>query len=826
MIELTINGKKVRTEKGSTILETALNNGIKIPNLCYDRRLGHQGGCRLCLVEIEGQRKLEASCAAFATDGSVVRTDSPRVRKIRQSMLELMLVHHPLDCPVCDKAGECNIQDLVFEYGKPDRRFASERKHAVSYTKSPLIELNANRCILCGKCVRICEHQGRGALGFIGRGFSTVIQPAYGEFLECDYCGQCIDVCPTGAILNKSLKFNSRSWFLEEKDTVCPFCSCGCTLTLGTMDGKILRSRGKEDRGVNEGNLCGRGRFGIDYIYSENRLTSPMIRKEGELVPVTWDEVLDYASSHMMYTVNVDGPSSVGAIGSHRCTNEENYLLQKFMRETIGSDNIDSLDAFGYGLAEKAWNMAFGLSSHKIDLKSPIGKELVLVIESDFSVTHPVFGLNILQAKREGSNLIVVDSRETKLTRNSTQWTRIRQGTAVALLNGMMRVIIDRGLFDKQNVSGMKGFSELEKALKEYTPEKVFEITGISGEELVVVTEALVQAKSRMLTLSISVSENTKGLDTILAAANLVNLLGESPDALHIPAESSNTFGLYQMGVRPDAGPAYQMSGTPGKDIHEMLYESYSLKAIYIMGADPVVTAPNKSEVITALKSLNLLIVQDIALTETAKLAHVILPASSWAEKEGSFVNAEGVTQRVCKVTEPTGWSLPDWQIIKNLASRMKKGIGIMNRKDIEYEINSLLARPRDLPIMTRSFHPVSCTPGEKPDEVYPLNMVLRDVLPYGGSISTRSKSLGLVASEARLEVNGKDAERFGILDNRYVKVISRRGKVYLKATVSDEVPAGNVYVPPYFPHSGISSLTSLSGNGIISVDAVRIEKA
>ena len=827
MIELTINGKKVRTEKGSTILEAALNNGIKIPNLCYDRRVGHYGGCRLCVVEIEGQRKLETSCAAFATDGCVVRTDTPRVRKIRQTVLELMLVHHPLDCPVCDKAGECDVQNLVFEYGKPSGRFASERKHALPYTKSPLIELNANRCILCGKCVRVCaEHQGRGALGFIGRGFSTVIQPAYGEVLECDFCGQCIDVCPTGAILNKSLKFKSRSWFLEEKDTVCPFCSCGCTLTLGTMDGKILRSSGKEDRGVNEGNLCGRGRFGIDYIYSENRLTSPMIRKEGELVPVTWDEAIDYVSTNLKYTVNYDGPSSVGAIGSHRCTNEENYLLQKFMRETIGSDNIDSLDAFGYGLAERAWNIAFGLSGHKIDLKSPIGKEVILVIESDFSVTHPVFGLNILQAKREGSNLIVVDSRETKLTRHSTQWTRIRQGTAVAFLNGIMSVMMDRGLFDKRNVSRMKGFSELEEALKEYTPEKVFEITGIPGGELVAVTEALVQAGSKILTLSISASENTKGLDTILAATNLINLLGESPDAIQIPAESSNTFGLYQMGIRPDAGPVYQMSGTAGKDIHEMLYEPYSLKALYIMGADPVVTAPNNSEVITALKSLNLLIVQDIALTETAKLAHVILPASSWAEKDGSFVNAEGVTQRVCKVTEPTGQSLPDWQIIKNIASRMGKGIGIMNRKGIEHEINSLLAESRDLPLTTRSFHPVSYTPGEKPDETYPLNMVLRDVLPYGGSISTRSKSLSLVASEARLEINGKDAEKFGISDNRHVKVISRRGNVYLKATVSDEVPDGIVYVPACFPHGGISTITRASDKGRMHTDAVRVEKA
>jgi len=257
-----------------------------------------------------------------------------------------------------------------------------------------------------------------------------------------------------------------------------------------------------------------------------------------------------------------------------------------------------------------------------------------------------------------------------------------------------------------------------------------------------------------------------------------------------------------------------------------MLYEPYSLKALYIMGADPLATFPNKSEIITTLKSLYLLIVQDIALTETAKFAHVILPASSWAEKDGTYTNAEGVTQKVHKLIDPAGQSLPDWQILKKLAKTMGQDIGIKDRKDIVGEINSLLDEPRDLVPMTRAFNPVHYASGEKPDEEYPLNMVVRDVLQHAGSMSTRSKSLNLVSSEALLEINGKDAERFGISDNGHVKVTSRRGAVYLKAVVSDNVPDGIVYVPTHFPHSGVSTLTCPSAKGGISTDAVRIETA
>lgn len=820
MVELTINERNVHVDKGSTILRAALENGIYIPHLCYDKRLHPYGGCRLCLVEVQGQKKLLASCSTPVEKDMVVSTETPRINKARKTVLELLLVHHPLECPECDKAGECGLQDLVFKYGKPEGRFVRHKKAIKPDVRGPLVELNSSRCVLCGRCVRICsEHQGVGALGLIGRGFPTVVQPSFGETLECDYCGQCVDVCPTGAILCKPYKYQARPWFLEEKDSVCPFCGSGCTITLGIREGRILRSRGREDSGVSGGDLCGRGRFGFDYIYGEDRLKTPLIRSEGQLVPASWQEALSYISDNLRFAMQTHGPSSIGGIGSHRCTNEDNYMFSKFMREVVGTENLDSSAYFGYSKLEKALYAGFGVEEPVFRLGSPEGKEIILVVESDPTVTHPVFGLDIIRAKKAGSRLFVADSRGTKLTRHSDKWLRLRPGTSHAFLNGVMKLIVEESLYDRKALEHVTNIKALEGFLRSFSVRKAAEITGIPEVEIRDFAREFAGAKKRLITMSLGPTEGTKGLDAVLSAVNLLILVGEGPEALQVPAEFANTRGLYHAGVRPNTGAAH------GMDLRKMLYSPGALKALYIMGEDPLVNFPDSSKVEETLSGLDFLVVQDIALTKTARAANVVLPASGWAEKDGTFTNAEGLSQRLRKLVDAPGQALPDWQIIRNLAQVMGKDIGARSFESLSKEAAGWL-RSDSEPFKGLLFNFGSSFPNGSPkgDEDYPLLMVTRDVLQHSGNMSTRSRSLGLVVADAMLEINTADALRLGIKPDSHVKVVSPKGGVYLKSRLSRSVPEGVVFVPTHFPHAGVNQLTSMPSNGEAVVDKVRVE--
>jgi predicted molibdopterin-dependent oxidoreductase YjgC len=828
MVELTIDGKRILAKPETTILNAALENGIYIPHICYDQRLTPYGGCRLCVVEVEGREKLLASCATSVAQEMVVNTETPEIKKARKTVLELLLLHHPLDCPICDKAGECVLQDLAFKYGPTTNRFKGERRRDPEIIEAPLVERNPSRCILCGKCVKMCQdHQGVGAINFMGRGFDSKISPAFEETLDCEFCGQCIDICPVGALGSKPYRFRSRVWFMQEVDNTCPYCGCGCTVTLGVGEGKIIRSTGKVGVGISQGDLCGRGRFGLDFVASEHRLTTPLIRQGEELKPVGWEEALSYIGKRLGEIIKKQGPGAVGALGSPRCTLEDNYMLQKFMRQTVGTNNIDSLARFGYAKAQEAVKQSFGLDALPIAFDSPLEADVMLVVESDITSTHPVFGLKVLKAVREhGARLIVADPKVTKLSKHSTEWLRIKPGTGVALLNGMMKVMLEEGLSDAESAK-IPNLEELKSSLEQYTPGRVAEITGISAEELAAAARTFAKGPKRLLLLSMGSAENTKGAGTVLASANLLMLAGSGPEALQIPADYANTLGTVEAGVRPEAGPGHSPIEDRGLDVHRMLYDGTSpIKAMYIMGENPLISFPRSGTLEEALRGLELLVVQDIMLTDTAKLAHVVLPASSWAEKEGTFLTATGIRQEAVKCVPSPGSSIPDWQILRDLSMKMGKDLGARDIQELRAEVREKVPVELDPGKASLSFNPVTYEAGEGADDEYPLLMVTGILMQHSGSLTTLSKGLGSVVSDAYLQINASDAARLDVKDEGYVKVTSRTGEVYVKARVTEEVMEGMLFVPAHFPHARVNALTHLPQNGMPSTVAVKVSPA
>ncbi|MDA8155267.1 MAG: molybdopterin-dependent oxidoreductase [Actinomycetota bacterium] len=834
MTELTINGKKVQAEPNATILKAALDNGIYIPHLCWDSRLAPYGGCRLCLVEIEGQKKLLASCSTPAEAGMVVHTETPKLAKARRTVLELLLVHHPLDCPVCDKAGECELQDLAFKYGPSESRFADERKHAPEANAAPLIERNPNRCILCGKCVRVCkEHQGVGAINLIGRGFESKVSPAFEETLDCEFCGQCVDACPVGALGTKPSKFGSRVWFLEDRQNICPYCGVGCAALLGIREGKIARVQGKEGVGINNGDLCSRGRFGFDYIGSEHRLTTPLLRKNGNLEPASWQEALEYTAKRINEIKAAHGPDAIGAIGSERCSVEDNYMLVKFMREAVGSGNIDSRASLGFAVQAGAMEQAFGAGLFPMDINAPLKSDCLFVLESDLTSTHPVYGLKLIAARQQDASLIVADWRESKLARWGSSWLRIRPATGVALVNGIMSVLIEEGLYSK-NTEKLNGFEALKKGVAGYTAAKVAQITGINEDEIRFAARELAGAKNPMLLASFGSAENTKNRADALALINLCLLLGRGPESLGFPPELANSAGMLAAGVKPAVNGTVNGAAS-GKGLKEMLYDG-AVKAMYIMGENPAVTFPDSSNVEQVLKGLELLVVQDIMMTATARLAHVVLPAASWAEKEGTFIGLSGKPERSSKCLHDTGGSLPDWKILSDLARLVKAGGANGHSGEgpgfdmVSAEaVSAAQAGFADASAVAANAS-FNFTEQETPDigdGGYPLTFVTGNLMQHSGSLSSLSKNLGSVSADAYLQINPADADKRSIKNDDYVKITSKTGKsILLKANVTGEVPAGTVFAPSHFAHSGVNMLTALPRNGAPPVVPVKIEPA
>ena len=642
---VTVDGKKVEVPLGSTILEAANAAGSRVPTLCHDNKLHPFGACRICLVEVEGTpRKFTPSCTTPATDNMVVKTSTPALIEARRMVLELLLIKHPLDCPVCDKAGECQLQDLVHEYGLAPSRFDAEKGYLPPDYASAIIERNISRCILCGKFVRICDEQNAvGEWAFTRRGTKARISTDFDRPLDCEFCGECTEICPVGALTTRQFKYKARSWNLEATSSVCNYCGCGCGVSFETRDGKIMRV------GPARSNyLCSKGRFGWDAIHHNDRLTTPKMRVNDRLVDCSWDEALSMIATNLNVIRDKRGAGSIGGLGSVRTTNEDNYVFQKFLRSVVGTNNVDTLARLK---APKGLDTVF-FSGELSNMKS---NEVILVLDSEVGELNPLTGIEIVRAvNKRDRKLILVNEGNNKF--NAIASVVIPQRTDEAL----------EGL-----VSGMSSATK--------------------NEDIARAVELLKAAKSVGIIVPSHVSDKEFG--------RIKELSTQLKNVTYYPlVRRSNFQGALDMGILPGYHPGFQKAEKPGMNAVEMLnsIKSGKIAALYIMGDDPAGSDPGLKPV---LDNLEFMVVQDIFMTETAQLADVVLPAASFAEKNGTFTNLERRLQQLNKAEEPVGESRPDWEILLDVARKMGGSLQYASSGEIMKEIRSKVSLYAELAI-------------------------------------------------------------------------------------------------------------------------------
>ena len=854
MIRLTIDDREVEIEEGATILEAAQKAGIAIPTFCYHRNLLPFGACRLCVVEVEQMKgRLIPSCSTPATNGMMVHTTTPEIRKARKTLLELLLVHHPLDCPVCDKAGDCKLQDLVYEYELTENRFQDTKFANPVDHSSPLIERNTNRCVLCGMCARVCDEVvGVSAISFVNRGFDTVIGTNFDRVLNCEFCGECINICPVGALTDKLFKYRARSWDLTEVKTICSYCSTGCTLTLGVKDNRIMRVVGDDTAGPNRGRLCAKGRFGYQYSVSPERIDSPYLRrKDGEFARVSWKEALERIVQGMADIREKHGAEAIGGICSDRLTNEEAYLFQKFMRTALKTNNVDHAGGYSYSGLLKGLKGSLGQPANTLTLDTIRNADTFLVLRSNLSETHPVIAYQVNMAvKRDESKLIVASDRTIKLNRSATLSLSHKPCTEVALISGLIKALIDEKLYDEAAVSSSaEGFEAFKTAVGSSGGDYGEQVTGVAKETVMAAARLLARGKKVCILVStgLGVQADDEGLARAVAnLALLTGIAGRAGSGLAFLGEKCNSQGVLDMGVLPRYLPGFRdaadqqaralfeeawktpLSGNPGLGALEMLQgaEKGTIKALYLAGENPLVSYPDSSQTRRALESLSFLVVQDLFLTPTALMADVVLPVAGFAEKSGTYTNFERRVQTLTPgLRQPEGVRT-DLAIISELSGSLGYEMHAASPEEVMQEIRQLV--PLYAPVDYRELGPEGVVLGDARGQQararffpvdsygkvpaagddYPFLLLTGSVLFHSGSLSTHSPELCQIGAGGWIEIAPEDARSCQLDQGQFVFVRSLRGEIKAQVRISRNQTRGTVFVPYHFAAQPVNTLT------------------
>ncbi|WP_207707966.1 formate dehydrogenase subunit alpha [Heliorestis convoluta] len=905
-ITITINGQQQTVSPGMTVLQVARKLNLEIPTLCHDPFLSNQGSCRLCVVTVidgkTNEKRLEPACVTPVQPGFIIETDSEDAIEARKTILELLLANHPNDCLRCEKAGHCALQQYAYEYGVdfPAEQDQGKKNQYASDDSNPFIERHMTKCILCGKCVTICqEEQGRHVLDYAYRGFATKVVSEGDGLLQdspCVFCGACLQVCPTGALIDKTKKGKARSWEIEKVPTLCPYCGTGCTIELEVVQKKGVReviaaSAPSHGGGIVNGrSLCAKGRFGMGFIHHPERLTKPLIRKNGKLIETTWEEAFSTIAKKFKDLLQAEGPDAFAFLASARTTNEENYLLNKISRAVIGTNNIDHCARLCHSASVAGLAAAFGSGAMTNPIKDIEKSDTFLVLGSNTTETHPVIAQQMIQAIKKGSQAIVIDPRKTEIAQLAQEHIQIKAGTDLAFLNSLAHVIIEEKLYNNRFVEERtENFKALAAAVAPCTPQWAAEITGLRPEQIIAVARAYSRAKKAAIYYTMGITQRFTGTYNVMAIANLALLtghIGRPGTGVNPLRGQNNVQGACDMGALPDVYPGYQavqdekirrkmaslwaveeekLSIRPGCTVGEMIDGAAegTIKAMFIMGENPVLADANSSHVVKALQKLDILVVADIFLTETAELAHVVLPAASFAEKEGTFTNTERRVQSLHKAIEQRGEARPDWKILTELSCRLGYPMNYESPAEILEEINLVnsayggitperlhkegsLCWPcpsSDHPGTARlheesfsrgkgKFHGVPYLgPAEEPCQNYPYILSTgRRLFHYHGGSMTRRGALHWAYPEEHLEMHPKDGAQEGLRTGDLVTLHSRRGAVTLPVYLTEGVAPGLVFSSFHFRESRINELTNGARDPIAKIPelkhcAVRIEK-
>ena len=887
MINVYINDNKISVGEGGTILDACRLAGVNIPTFCYDERLRVEGSCRICVVEVEGSPRLLPSCATLVSEGMKVKTHSPMVVKMRRRLLETMLSNHDITCLQCEKAGDCRLQDYAYEYDIDVEKYNGGKRPADFVSSNKFFYLDQSKCILCGKCVRICNQlQGNNVWAMANRGFETEVNTPFEIEMEpggCVSCGNCVSNCPVGALMPKFGGEKFRTWELTKTRTTCPYCGVGCQLNLLTKDGKVVGAQPVKDA-VNDGLLCVKGKFAYNFINSPDRLKTPLIKKLGKFTEATWDEAYALIKEKIGAVKDSYGADSIGVLSSARITNEENYLTQKLARVAIGTNNIDHCARLCHGTSVAALSNVLGSGAMTNSFDEIKSADVILIIGSNTTEAHPVLGTFVKKAKENGAKLIIADPREIALTELADVYIPHYSGSDIALINGMLNHIISNDLCDKQFIGDRtEGFDELLKIIVDYAPEKVAEVTGVSAGLIIKAAELYAKGPRSSIIYGMGIAQHANGVDSVCALANLAlicGMIGKESTGINPLRGQNNVQGACDMGCLPDQYPGYQalsvaanrekfekawgvnLPANPGLTVSQMMESG--LKAMYIVGENPVISEPNSEHVMEVLGGLEFLVVQDIFLTETARYADVVLPASSYAEKDGTFANSERRIQLIQPAIDPIGESKPDYKILLEVMSALGYENNLSSPEDIMAEITSVAPqyagvtypkirrqggvfwpiRPEEengrrilhaesFPRGKALIRPVRYSPpAEETDSEYPVILTTGRILYHYHTMTMTDKTKNImdIAPGGYMEIHPDDAAKINVSDGEQVKVSSRRGSIRAKAKVTDKIKAGVVFIPFHFKDTHVNIITNSAYDPVakepeLKVCAVRLEK-